>query len=505
MHLAMLLHHVATFLERVRRSAIWPRMQRWIGNHYPKVSEFLGAHQRSIIRIAFGAVAVYALYSIVAYLLNLSARAELDTISLNVKRVASQSIVPSIEVSGTLEFYEKINIASKTSGRIEKFYVREGEIVRRGQTLVQLEQLPLKLELEQQEASMNAARSGLQLARERYANAKRAIEIKWKNIEKQATLLKELKAAMDKTRTTYDRNLVLYQEEGMSEEALDTLKTDVIAKESQYLRAKKDLEIARVGFRDEDIKQKGLRVPKSSSQKFALLVDLNTRIEKAEVEVAESQLRSAEAAANSTRILLNETAIVSPINGMVAARNSSVGEQVRGGAAANPTEAIMVLVDISKLYAVVNIREEELSQIKETQPLEFRVDVFPEEKFQGHIEIINPLIDDRTHTALIKALVENQEIKLRPGMFLRGAIQTGEAQSIIKLPISAIVSREGQKAWAFIVKNERILRTDIVTGRSIGDEVEILNGLSPGDIVAVEKLTQLREGTRVKPRFQEVP
>ena len=426
----------------------------------------------------------------------------LDVLNVKTLKLSPEQIRPSIEATGTIEFFEKVTIVSKSAGRIEKLYVREGQRVKKGQLLAQIEKLPLQLELRKAKAAMASSRSRLRLSTEKYQNARSGIEIKLKAIEKQTTQVRELKASLDKIRVTYDRKKKLYEQEGLSDEEFETLKTAVISREAKYLMARNDLEMSYVGYRDQDIRKKGLKVAGNSKTRREQIAGINTRIEKAELEVARSGVRSSEAQLHSLKILLKETSIRSPINGIVAARNKSVGEQVAGGAAGGEQGAIMVLVDIDRVYAGVNIREADLARIQEGLELEFKVDVYKNKKFSGKISIISPLIDPKTHTIGIKALVANPGHKLRPGMFIRANLLTGEAATTLRIPAKALLPREKNKAWAFVIKKNRVVKRAVTTGKQRGDRIEILSGLKSGEQIALEKLSQLREGLAVKPRPQ---
>ncbi len=422
----------------------------------------------------------------------------LDVITVKSLSIKTSKMEPAIKTSGTLEFFEKVNIASKTSGRIEKFYVREGDIIRKGQILVQMERLPLQLEMKRQKAALDAANAQYGLARERYENARRAIEIKLKEISKQVTTVKELKAGLDKMRITYERKKKVFDTGGISREEIETIRTELITREARYLRANTDLEIAYVGYRNKDIRAKGYKVPKSSAARYRLLVNINTRIQKAELAVARSGIRSAKAALDNTRVLLKETSIRSPIQGIVAARNSSVGEEVRGGAAVNPTEAIMVLVNISRVFAVVNIRETEIKDVERGMPLEFTVDVYPKRKFRARIHIVSPIVDGKTHTGQLKALLANPGMKLKPGMFLRGRIVTGKPRKAVLVPSTALLPSDAGKAFAFVIRDSKVYKVQVSVGEQRDDRIEVKSGLKSGDIIALEKFSQLRDGLTVR-------
>ncbi|MBL8021335.1 MAG: efflux RND transporter periplasmic adaptor subunit [Leptospirales bacterium] len=424
---------------------------------------------------------------------------DLSALTLKTLAVQPEEVLPRIDGAGSVEFFQKVEINAKTSGRIEQFFAKEGQVVRQGQTLVQLERVFLQLELTQQEAALQGARSELALATEKHAVARRGMEGRLKEIEKQNTLLKKLGADVDKMRATYEGKEILYQEGGISREEYGQMRTELIAREAAYRMAQKDLEIASIGFRDLDIQKRGLPVPEDPEKKKEVLMDINSGIEEADIGVARSKVNSAQAALGNTTTLLKETTIKSPVNGVVAQRNKSVGEQVLGGSAGNAAQSIMVLVDLNSVYATMDVKESDLKDLEKGQTMEFKVDVYPKETFKGTVEIILPVIDPKTHTLQVKALLKNPGLKLRPGMFIRASIITGKPRKLIVVPASAVLPQKENNAYVFVLRQGVLFRADVVTGRQYSDDrVEISSGLKEGDVIVTEKLPQLREGMRVQ-------
>lgn len=424
---------------------------------------------------------------------------DLSLLKVPAIQVHVEEITPRISSVGTIEAFEKVEVNAKSPGRIEAFFAREGDLVRQGQKIVQLERAFLELELRQQQAAHEAAQSEQALIFEKYQNARKAASAKFKEIDKQVTLIKKLRADLDRVRNTYAGKEVLVTEGGISREEFAEMKTEVISREAAYRMAQRDLDIVSVGYRDEDIQLKGLAVPANLDEKRKLLIDLNTAAEKAEVEVARSRVKSADAAMQTTMALLKESTIVSPITGLVASRNKAVGEQVTGGSVATPSQAIMVIVDIRRVYAVMTIKESDLQTVGKGMRMVFTADPYRDLEFNGVVEIINPVIDEKTHTIEVKAVLQNPAEKLRPGMFIRSSIVSGTAERMIALPQSAVLPGEENQAFVFVVRAGEVFKALVQTGRQIEDRVEIKQGLSPGDIVVTEKLSLLRDGMKVTP------
>ncbi|MEQ9363495.1 MAG: efflux RND transporter periplasmic adaptor subunit, partial [Leptospirales bacterium] len=180
-------------------------------------------------------------------------------------------------------------------------------------------------------------------------------------------------------------------------------------------------------------------------------------------------------------------------------RNASPGEEVRPGGVANSQDALLVVVDISKVYAVVNIREADVKDLNPGMKLRFTVDVYPEEEYEGVIKLIDPIVDSQTHTVGVRAELNNPDFKLRPGMFLRGAVVTGEKKQAVLIPAGALQPGDGDQGVVFVVREDRVYRVEVTPGRRRDAQVEILDGLKADDLVALEKFSLLRDGLKVQP------
>lgn len=420
-------------------------------------------------------------------------------LQVGVIEVQLTETTPSVEVSGAIEYLEKIDVVSKTSGRIERIFVNKGDSVKKGQALVQIERLPLQLQATQQRAALEGERAQLKLVEERYEKARRDAERSWQGIARQETQARELRAILEKARSTFKAREIVFNAGGISREEYENARTELISREAEYLRAKKDLEILTVGYRERDLQARGFPLPASGPARFKALVDFNTQLERAEVEVQRARVRSATAERENTNVLLRESTIRSPIDGFVAARNRNAGEEVREGSVATPQEAILVLVDIARVYAAVTLKENDSTKVKSDMPLSFTVDVFPDEVREARVKLIDPLVDSKTHTMEIRALLENTGLKLRPGMFLRGRILTGTPRKMLLVPSKALQPREGDRATVFVVRDKRVFQIPVKTGETVDESVEIVEGLKPGDLLAVDKLSLLRDGLTIEP------
>ncbi|XDD50773.1 efflux RND transporter periplasmic adaptor subunit [Leptospira sp. WS92.C1] len=427
---------------------------------------------------------------------------DLDSILVRAITARPEKIRPTIQTLGSIDFLDKVDIVSKTAGNILEIYAKEGEKVRKGEILLKIDTLQLELEKRKNISALQSSISGLRLSEEKYLKARDSIEIRMLDIEKRKTQTKEARAELAKMKATFAGKQTLYQAGGISKEEIESAQTALIASEAKFRISQKDFEMGMVGFRPEDLTAKNIPIPEDPKEKLKSYIHINTLIEKAEVEVAKSQVESARAALESTEELIRAATIRSPADGVVAYINKHAGEYVNPGAVNSPDQAIMVLVNISKVYAKFNVRENDMISIHKNMPIEFTADVYPDKKFSGKIGIINPIVDPKTHTMEIKALIKNEGKLLTPGMFVRGNIFTEESKFLLLIPTEALLAKENESAWIFTLNNGLALRSKVKTGKQYEDKTEIVEGLEPGTIVAIEKLTQLKDGMKISPQLE---
>lgn len=481
--------------EKVKKSISWYLMRILNNRKYAKIAIVSGFAILIISQILTNDTVKDYLGKFIPFL----SQSSDDAIPINVKTIIAKEtqITPTVNVLGTIDYYEKIDISSKVSGKIEKIYPVEGSKVKKGQIIIEIEKLPLQLERKKNIAALAEAVSSDKLAGEKLLNKRKEVEAKLRQLEKLSATVKEYKAQLIKTRATFEGKAQLYNEEGISAEEYNTMKTNVITVESQYINAQKDLEMAGIGYRDSDIEAMGFAVPTDIKKKFEILVNINSRMEKAEKEMTEARIKSEKASLESTETLLKECTIRSPITSYVALRNKNVGEQVNGGSASS-SEAIMVLVDINKVFVKIDMNESDVINIKTGDTLSFTADIYPKKTFNGIITSINPIIDQRTHTAQIKAIFQNSEEIFRPGNFIRSKVVTGEPFQAVLVPSKSVIPIENNTGWVFIAKNGKAFKSNVITGNEDNEEIEVISGISRGDLVIIDKLNQLREGASIE-------
>lgn len=398
--------------------------------------------------------------------------------------VELRDISEEIEILGQVVFHEKVNISSKVNGRLEKICIQEGNRVSRGQLLAAIERLPLEINLKRQLAELEIARRSCDLSRARYEKALKSIAIELKTVEKARAQLEDRRVSYENMDRILKNRMVLFRAGGISESDMESLKAEHKTSHTQYLLAQSDLEIRKIGFRDRDIIAEGYRVPGDREARVRIIKHINTKVERAELEAAKSRVIQVEKDVESTRILLSETLIRSPINGVVASRNMEAGEMVK------EDSIIATLVDIARVFIAMNVNERDIEKIKLGQSVIFTVDALEDKSFKGRTSRITPVLDVKTRTVEVKAIVNNPGNHLLPGMFARARIVIGTKEKKLLVPITSLVKKEGDTAELYLVKKDIIFKQRVKLGDEYKSCLEIVRGLHPGDII-VSKGTNL--------------
>ncbi|MGJ4787378.1 efflux RND transporter periplasmic adaptor subunit [Leptospira koniambonensis] len=428
----------------------------------------------------------------------------------NVKRpsvktieIQKKMVSPSIESSGVVDPEEKVEVYFKVPGRIEKVYVDEGDHASKGKLLASLEKFQLEQEKKRFEANLDSSKAQVKLAEEKYEKARRQVEAKYIEVRKQSELVNKYKEEYEKSKKTYEAKDIVFKEGGLSSEEINSARVEMIARMTAYENGKRDFEIVSIGMRDDDIKAAGLKVPANDSAKLAIMMDLNTKIEKAEVEVARASYRSNESLLNSAKQNLREADLYSPMEGFVIKKYKTRGDVISGSSVQG--QAVVLVAKLETIYAVFNVSEKDSVRVKKGLEVDISIDVLPEVKYKGIVSKIQPYIEEKTHTLQVSAKVDNKGNKLKPGMFLRTRTYAGEQIPMFEIPRSGFTETGDKEGFVFVIKDKRAYKVTVEVSETRGELILISAGLQEGDQVVVEGVSRLKEGIEVDVLKSEDP
>lgn len=173
----------------------------------------------------------------------------------------------------------------------------------------------------------------------------------------------------------------------------------------------------------------------------------------------------------SYKNMLENTALVSPITGVVTARNYDSGDMYGGGIPVVTVEQIM------PVKLLINVSESYFTRIAKNSTVSVKFDVYGEEEFEGKVHLLYPTIDPTTRTFVVEIRLDNRDMRVRPGMFARVTLNFGTADHVI-IPDKAIIKQPGSgERYVYVYQDSVVYRRVVQLGRRMNDEYEIISGV----------------------------
>ena len=190
--------------------------------------------------------------------------------------------------------------------------------------------------------------------------------------------------------------------------------------------------------------------------------------------------------------LLENTTLVSPISGVITARNYDNGDMVG-------SQPIFVVQQISPAKVMINVSENLYSYLKKGMPVSIELDALPEQTFEGKIHRITPSIDAATHTFPVEIIIPNGKEQIKPGMYARVTMKYGTRPNVV-VPDRAVVKMLGSgDRFIYVYKADgTVSYQKVELGRRMQDKYEILSGIADGDEVVVTGQAALKDGMAVE-------
>ena len=197
-----------------------------------------------------------------------------------------------------------------------------------------------------------------------------------------------------------------------------------------------------------------------------------------------------ETAKTSYENLDENTVLVSPVNGVVTARNFDDGDIASG--------AILTVMQIQPVKVLVNVSESDFTKVKQGMPVDVNVEVYGDELFKGKVSLIHPTIDAASRTFVTDINIPNADNRIRPGMFARVNIDFGAADRVV-VPDRAVIKRSGSgDRFVYVYKDGKVSFNQVQLGRHIDDTYELISGVESGSMVVTAGHTRLKNGDSVK-------
>lgn len=210
-----------------------------------------------------------------------------------------------------------------------------------------------------------------------------------------------------------------------------------------------------------------------------------------EIEQLTARRDADRAALEAARARLDDTIVRAPFAGRVGLRQVSVGSLV------GPGTVITTLDDTATIKLDFAVPESVLGRLETGLPVEAHSIAWRDEIFTGRVSTVDTRVDPVSRTVTVRALLANDQYKLRPGMFLTVTLLKQDVTALV-VPEQAIVPEQSRQFVYLVSSGGRAEKREIRTGRRRPGQVEVLQGLNEGDRVITEGTQKARHGEPVR-------
>ena len=188
--------------------------------------------------------------------------------------------------------------------------------------------------------------------------------------------------------------------------------------------------------------------------------------------------------------MARNTRLVSPISGIVTARNYDDGDMYSG-------TPILTVEQLNPVKMMFNVSERFFNLVYTNMHVDIELDAYEGEHFSGRISRIYPTVDATTHTFPVEVIVSNPQQKVRPGMFARATINMG-SESRVLIPDVALVKQVGAgDRYVYVHSGGKVTYQKVILGKHFDDKYEIISGVEPGSEVVIAGMSRLANGKEV--------
>ncbi|MCL2808620.1 MAG: efflux RND transporter periplasmic adaptor subunit [Treponema sp.] len=401
---------------------------------------------------------------------------------------------------GSLSFVSKVDITSPQEAVIKKLFFREGDFVRAGQVIIQLENPQINLAVERARNNYSQSIAAKNLADSRLLEGMFQAEAQLLALEKADAELFLAKRRWEEDKRKHQNQETLFEAGGIHTEAILVSRFSLDTEWEQIKLMERELEIRKIGCRDQDLIKAGISVPLDETGRKNALVYLMTSSLRAELDAASARLEATAKELESANIAFAELTVFSPASGIIGARYLEEGERVRS------QDKIVSLIDTASLYAIFPVREKDAIRIEKGMKASVLIDGTGEVK-DAIVDLVYPQADSQSLSFLVRVLLQSPSVststsngtlnELKPGMFARVTVIVGNPKDTVFIPESAVFNQKNNEGSVFVINGSTLTERKILLGFSYGDECEVIAGLNKDEIIVLRPDSDLREGTNV--------
>jgi len=420
--------------------------------------------------------------------------------AVKVAHARYRTVKRTVEQPGVIGAYERTALYAKVSGFVEKWNVDIGDRVKKGATLIKMTAPELVEQHHQMEAQVVLDRALVEQSQKQHLVAQRNVTAATEQVAQARADVKRYEADVRRWQSEVKRLTVLVEERVVDQQVLDETRRQL--ESSQAL-----LEASRVAVRTRD----ALRLAADATQERT----------KTDISAAEARVKVAEADERRLAALVDYLTITAPYDGVVLARNVSLGDFVTPasgdpsqglfslGVSPNQATPLYVLNRTDPVLFLVGVPEADAAYVAAGSRARVRVPALANHEFPAQVTRTSWALNPISRTLMSQVELPNPKGKFVPGMYAYGSVFI-ERTNVRALPMSA-VTQIGNQTYCYLVLDGRAVRTPVQTGVSDGSWVEVTGKLvrSAGstegtwepfegtEAVIVGDLSEISDGDRV--------
>lgn len=198
-----------------------------------------------------------------------------------------------------------------------------------------------------------------------------------------------------------------------------------------------------------------------------------------------------DAAVRSLKNMKENVKLISPISGVVTARNYDPGDMTG-------QLPILTVEQQNPVKVMVNISEQDYTKVKKGMKVKVTLDVYGDEEFEGTVYLVHPTVDSSTRTFTVEVTLPNSNSRIRTGMFARVEFNYGSMRHVV-VPDRAVVKQSGSgNKYVYVYKDGKVSYNQVQLGQRLGTRYELLSGVENNSDVVITGQTRLADGARVE-------
>ncbi len=373
-----------------------------------------------------------------------------------------------------VEPIEQTPIQSKISAYVAEVTVDFGDVVKKGQPLVKLHAPELDAELAQKQALLEQSRAELVQAESGVKAAEAAIVTAKSQVAQSEATIDRGQADVRLRESEHQRIEQLAENGSVNKQLLDEANQKLAAAEASLAEA---------------------RASKDSSQAVVAQAEAYAAKATADVVAAKARVRVAEANVAQVDAMRSYLTLSAPFDGVVTLRRVDPGHLVQPASASAGPLLVVARTDVMRITAPVPELEAAAVDLGDEAAIE--VQSLKGAEFSGKVSRTSLALDEGSRALDVIIDLENPGGRLRPGMYATARLTLDERPDALTLPSPALV-RQGKEAFCYRLVDGKAVKTPLQLGIRVGDDFEIVSGLSDNDQVILNKATSLKDGQSVE-------